>query len=142
MAYALTLLKTALRAAVAEDLIKRNPAEFVKPPPQPSREMQTWTADELRTFLEHGADDDLAGAWHLTALGLRRGEVLALRWADVDLEQAVSSVSADPACRRPAKGRSSSSSPKPSEDVGTCRSIRQRSPRFGRRASEPFSTPL
>lgn len=89
VAYALRLLQTALKAAVAEDLLKRNPAEHVKPPVQASHEMQTWTEEELAAFLVEVADDDLAGAWHLTALGLRRGEVLGLRWGDVDLENAV-----------------------------------------------------
>lgn len=89
VAYALTITKTALKAAVAEEFIKRNPAEFVKQPAQPSKEMNTWTEGELGAFLSSVADDDLAGAWHLTALGLRRGEVLGLRWRDVDLETGV-----------------------------------------------------
>jgi integrase len=87
--YALRVLQTALKAAVIEDLLKRNPAEHVKPPVQTPQEMQTWTGEELSAFLAEVADDDLAGAWHLTALGLRRGEVLGLRWGDVDLENAV-----------------------------------------------------
>jgi integrase len=85
-AYALQLLRTALEAAVAEDLIKRNPAKHVKAPPQQSKEMSVWTGDEVAAFLAHVADDDLAGGWHLTAHGLRRGEVIGLRWCDVDLE--------------------------------------------------------
>jgi len=89
VAYALTITKTALKAAVAEELIKRNPAEFVKAPVQPSKEMTTWTESELAAFLAHVAKDNLVGAWHLTALGLRRGEVLGLRWRDVDLERGV-----------------------------------------------------
>lgn len=85
-AYALRLLTTALDAAVAEDLIKRNPAKHVKAPAQTSKEMNAWTGEEVAAFLAHVADDDLAGGWHLTALGLRRGEVVGLRWCDVDLE--------------------------------------------------------
>lgn len=87
-AYALRLLTTALDAAMVEDLIKRNPAKHVKAPAQSTHEMQTWTAAEIRAFLDHVADDALAGGWHLTALGLRRGEVLGLRWCDVDLDGA------------------------------------------------------
>ena len=49
--------------------------------------MATWTADELRTFLAHVADDRLAPLWTLLAMtGVRRGEALGLRWKDVDLD--------------------------------------------------------
>ncbi|PVW05447.1 hypothetical protein DEA06_06825 [Microbacterium sp. Gd 4-13] len=87
-AYALRLLTTALDAAIAEDILKRNPAKHVKAPTQRAQEMQTWTATEVRAFLDHVADGPLVGGWHLTAVGLRRGEVLGLRWCDVDLDAA------------------------------------------------------
>jgi integrase len=51
--------------------------------------MRVWTAEQMGAFLTHVEDDDLAGAWHLSALGMRRGEVLGLRWSDVDLEAGV-----------------------------------------------------
>lgn len=87
-AYALRLLATAFDAAVADDLMKRNPAKHVKPPVQRAQEMQTWNAQEIRLFLDHVADGPFAAGWHLSALGLRRGEVLGLRWCDVDLDAA------------------------------------------------------
>jgi integrase len=48
--------------------------------------MHTWTAAEVGTFLASVREDRLYAAWLLLAtLGLRRGELLGLRWPDVDL---------------------------------------------------------
>jgi integrase len=56
-------------------------------PPHRRRELRTWTAQELRQFLGSVQDDRLYAAWRLAALtGMRRGEVLGLRWADLDLD--------------------------------------------------------
>lgn len=50
--------------------------------------MQVWTPEEMRRFLEHVRDDRLFAAWQvLSTTGMRRGELLGLRWADVDLER-------------------------------------------------------
>ncbi|MCP2323535.1 integrase [Hamadaea flava] len=46
-----------------------------------------WNVDQLAKFLDGVADDPLYALWHLAALtGLRRGELLGLKWIDVDLE--------------------------------------------------------
>jgi integrase len=74
---------------------RRRPLGAAGPQPGPARrpthprrsELQTWTAEELRRFLDSVRDDRLFAAWRLAALtGMRRGEVLGLRWADLDLE--------------------------------------------------------
>ncbi len=69
--------------------LNRNPAALAVKPKQRSAgsvDMRTWTADELRRFLDHVRDDRLFPAWRLAAsTGLRRGELLGLRWQDVDL---------------------------------------------------------
>jgi integrase len=84
------VLHRALRDAVRWSLIPRNPAEYADPPKLTDsgrKEMQTWTAQELRTFLEQVADDRLYAAFLLAAsTGMRRGEVLGLRWSDVSLD--------------------------------------------------------
>ena len=55
--------------------------------------MQTWTAEQLKAFLEATADDRLFPLWHLIALtGMCRGEAIGLRWSDVDLEKGRLSV--------------------------------------------------
>lgn len=89
MIYVGTILHRAFRDAVRWHALVRNPAEAADPPRTAERrEMRTWTAAELGAFLDHVADDRLAVAWSLLAnTGMRRGEVLGLRWADVDLEE-------------------------------------------------------
>ena len=90
--YLHTILHKALADAVDEGLLGVNPADRARPP-KPSKtaptELRFWTPEQLRVFLASVAGTRLEGAWHVAAMtGMRRGEVLGLRWADVDLEAA------------------------------------------------------
>lgn len=81
----------ALRRSLADaerfGLVQRNVAALVKAPSPQRKELQTWTPDEVRTFLESVEDDRLSAAYRLLATtGMRRGEVLGLRWPCVDLK--------------------------------------------------------
>jgi integrase len=82
------VLRKALGDAVRWNLLTRNPAEFADPPKlvdSGRREMASWTAQELSTFLDATSDHHLFAAWLLAAsTGMRRGEVLGLRWQDID----------------------------------------------------------
>jgi integrase len=61
-------------------------ARLVTPPTYRSPERDTWSRTEVRKFLRAAEGDGLHAAWRLILYGLRRGEVLGLRWADVDLK--------------------------------------------------------
>lgn len=81
----LTILTTALNDATRQGLVLRNVAQLVDRPAQVQKEMKTWTADQAAAFLAFVAADRLSIAWEMSLYGLRRGEVLGLRWRDVDL---------------------------------------------------------
>jgi integrase len=79
-------LRRSLADALRFGLVSRNVAALVKPPVPGRSELVTWTADEVRAFLDAVGDDRLMPAYRLlAATGMRRGEALGLRWSDVDL---------------------------------------------------------
>jgi integrase len=85
--YVHATIRKALNDAVRWGLLVRNPAHYAAVPRPRRTEQRTWTASELRWFLACMRDDRLHAAWRLAALtGMRRGEVLGLRWADLDLD--------------------------------------------------------
>ena len=87
-----TIVRKALADAVDAGLVATNVADRAKPPkPRAtgSSELRFWTPAELRKFLDLIHDHRLQAAFHLAAFtGMRRGEVLGLRWADIDFEGA------------------------------------------------------
>ena len=87
--YVHTTLHKALKQAVMDGLIPRNATESVKPP-QPSREeMRPLTPEQAKLLLQvaHEAGDRLEALYVLAIhTGLRQGELLGLKWDDVDLE--------------------------------------------------------
>lgn len=86
-------LHRALEDAVADALIARNPASGARQAPRPQHEMLTWDADQLHTFLTATAKDRLNPLWRMTAMsGMRRGEVLGLRWDDLDVKASTVTV--------------------------------------------------
>lgn len=80
-----TTLHAALDKAVEEKLIFRNPADNCKLPPAKSREMKVLAPEEIQRLLIQAKED---GYYELLLLelatGLRRGEILALQWGDLN----------------------------------------------------------
>lgn len=87
--YVHATLHKVLADAVDGGLLQSNPADRARPPkPRASsqREMQVWDANQLAQFLAHLEGHQLQAAFHLAAMtGMRRGEVLGLRWHDIDI---------------------------------------------------------
>jgi integrase len=88
------VIRQSLSDAVDQGLINRNVAISAKPPRVPRTDMKTWSSYEVRTFLDGVIGEPLGIAFVLAATtGMRRGEVLGLRWSDIDLIQKRLSVS-------------------------------------------------
>jgi integrase len=92
-----TMLHKALADAARKGTILRNVAAVADPPrlsSAPRSEMKVWDANQLRQFLQEISSHRLYPAFYLLATtGMRRGEVLGLRWSDVDLDGLSISVS-------------------------------------------------
>lgn len=84
-----TMLHKALKDAMRKNLVVRNVAEVADPPrAKADHNLQTWTGAQLRKFLTSMAEHRLHAAFLLGATtGMRRGEVLGLRWSNVDLRR-------------------------------------------------------
>jgi integrase len=77
-------LRRSLADALRFGLVQRNVAALVKPPAPVRPELVTWDAADVRTFLASVELDRNAPAYRLLATtGMRRGEALGLRWADI-----------------------------------------------------------
>ena len=85
--------RTALEKAVQEELIRTNPAIGCKLPPKKAREMQVLDREELQRFLIQAKAEGYYELFLLDlATGLRRGELMALQWDDLDFKTGVLNV--------------------------------------------------
>jgi len=88
--FARSVLRRAMRDAVLERLIAVNPVTGTKRPKVEKPQHTTWTGEQLRTYLDATAARPLAALYALAAAtGMRRGELLALQWVDVDVDAKV-----------------------------------------------------
>ena len=95
--YVHTIIHAALRDALRWNRVTRNVASAATPPPQGSTRrgrQTTWTSEQLGRFLNFVADSPYLPAWlFLATSGSRRGEVLGLKWDDIDLDAATAIMS-------------------------------------------------
>ena len=85
--------RTALEKAVQDGLIRTNPAIGCKLPPKKAREMQVLDREELQRFLIQAKAEGYYELFLLDlATGLRRGELMALQWDDLDFKTGVLNV--------------------------------------------------
>lgn len=93
VAYLKAVLSSALAHAVAEDELPRNVASAVRAGQARPTRFEPLTRTEARRLLKAGSGTGFGVLVELTLrTGLRKGEVLALRWTDLDLEQGVMSI--------------------------------------------------
>jgi len=97
----LVILRKALGQAVRDGLIGRNVAALVDPPRWSRPEVKPWEPAEADVFLDAIKGERLEAAYLIAlSLGLRRGEVLGLRWSDINFEAKTISVAQAVARRR------------------------------------------
>ena len=89
------VLSKALKQAVLDGLVPRNAAAPVKPPSPRREEIRPLSREQARTFLQTVSEaGDRFEALYVVAVtaGLRQGELLGLKWEDLDLDRGVLQV--------------------------------------------------
>ena len=89
-----TMLHNALDRAVKERLIVRNPADDCVPPKIPKHEMKILPPEQIKSYLTAAEQRGVLPMFYLELIsGLRKGELVALQWSDLDIENKTISVS-------------------------------------------------
>ncbi len=85
--YLLVVMKMILKRAIAWGYLSKNPAEYIEKPRKETKEMDFLNIEELRQFTETAkqTDPDYYPLFLTACLtGMRRGELLALKWSDIN----------------------------------------------------------
>lgn len=93
--YMHAVLRRALKQAFKWDLVSRNVAVLVDAPRVAQKEIEPFTPEQARVFLDAIRGDRLEALYSVAlAVGLRKGEVLGLKWSDVHLDKRTLTVRA------------------------------------------------
>ncbi len=89
----LQIISSAMDFAVAQKIITENPCKAVELPKVEKQEMQTIPAEQLQAFLTEAKASGVYEMYYIElSTGLRRGELLGLKWSDIDWNNAVITV--------------------------------------------------
>lgn len=81
------MCRKALEKAVADGIIRINPAIGCKLPPKKAKEMQVLTREEMQRFMAQAKADGYSELFLLElCTGMRRGEIVALQWDDLNIQ--------------------------------------------------------
>lgn len=88
------VIRSALNDALQRGYVAKNVAHIAKAPRlRPGDEQTAWTAEQLATFLRHAAGHrHFPALWTAAFTGMRRGELLGLKWTDLDTRAATVSI--------------------------------------------------
>jgi len=88
------VLSIALGRAVRLGIIPSNPAAACDLPRKTRGVMACWNESQIKAFLLAAQDDEHHALWVLAlTIGLRRGELLALKWPDIDIDKGTLTIS-------------------------------------------------
>ena len=87
------IISSAMKLANEQRLIARNPADGCALPKAERKEMQTLPVEQLTSFLREAKDSGVFALYYIDlTTGLRRGELIALQWEDLNFETGVLTV--------------------------------------------------
>jgi integrase len=87
------IVNASLNHAERTEIIPKNFASLVETPRVQRKELQVWDIDEIQKFLDNSRGNRYYIAFHLALMtGMRQGEILGLRWEDVDFETKLLSI--------------------------------------------------
>lgn len=84
------MLKVVFKKAVSLKLVKENPVLDVTLPKRNNLEMKAWETEQIECFIQHSKKHRYYTVYLIALLtGMRKGEILGLRWKDIDFENKI-----------------------------------------------------